>query len=317
MDEAVHAWWLGLCAVSVGNLLAWSAAAWRLRQAHTWPAGHDAASPFAQRYARQQLALSGVYVAGCAFRSFFPVFDVPRLCLRESWLSTALVGRSVATLAELCFVLQWALLAGALARLLNDRPVAAVARAVPPLIVLAELFSWHAVLTRSNAGHVVEESLWALCAALLVAAALRCWPACAARFRPMLALWMAAALGYIAYMVGVDVPMYWARWQAEAAAGHAPLGLAEGLRHAAQACVQSGRLEDWRSEMVWMGLYFSVAVWFSIGLVTIALPARRAAAAGRVRDGELRASGTAPVDGRLAHAGLSAGVLVHARSESD
>src|ERR1700743_3820576 len=52
----------------------------------------------------------GVYVVWCAYRSVFPVFDVPRQCLVDSWLSSVLIGRFVATCAELCFVAQWALL---------------------------------------------------------------------------------------------------------------------------------------------------------------------------------------------------------------
>lgn len=44
-----------------------------------------------------------------------------------------------------------------------------VSRLVIPLIALAECFSWYSVLTTSNLGHVVEETLWGLTAALLVA----------------------------------------------------------------------------------------------------------------------------------------------------
>ena len=57
-----------------------------------------------------QLLLCAAYVAGCAFRSFLPVIDIPRLVLVDSRLSSVLVGRSVATVAELCFAAQWALM---------------------------------------------------------------------------------------------------------------------------------------------------------------------------------------------------------------
>ena len=58
---------------------------------------------------RAQLLLSAFYVFGCAFRSALPVFDVPRITLFNTWLSSVAVGRSVATIAEVCFVAQWAL----------------------------------------------------------------------------------------------------------------------------------------------------------------------------------------------------------------
>ena len=56
------------------------------------------------------LFLSAAYVFGCAFRSVLPRGDVQRICLFDTWLSQpSLVGRSVATVAEICFIIQWAL----------------------------------------------------------------------------------------------------------------------------------------------------------------------------------------------------------------
>src|SRR5882757_7765820 len=91
---------------------------------------------------RLQLLLSAVYVFGCAFRSAFPVFDVPRICLHNSWLSSVIVGRSVATVAELCFVGQWALMLNEISRTARSALGMAVALAVVPLIAIAEACSW-------------------------------------------------------------------------------------------------------------------------------------------------------------------------------
>ena len=95
MSPGVVAWWWFLCAVGVLNITAWSlsAAALRRRQTRLPSESYPAC--------RLQLALSAVYVFGCAFRSVLPVYDVPRLCLFNTWLSSVIVGRSVATLAEL------------------------------------------------------------------------------------------------------------------------------------------------------------------------------------------------------------------------
>jgi len=43
--------------------------------------------------------------------------------------------------------------------------------------------------------------------------------------------------------------------------------------------VVSHRWEDWKSEVAWMTLYFSVAVWLSIALVHAPLPRRRTVSA--------------------------------------
>jgi hypothetical protein len=92
------------------------------------------------------------------------------------------------------------------------------------------------------------------------------WPHCRRESRPVLALICAGGLLYVGYSFGVDVPMYWARWAADEARGHVYLGLAQGLADASSRWVVSHRWADWQSEVVWMSLYFSVAVWLSIGL---------------------------------------------------
>src|ERR1700744_4455674 len=56
------------------------------------------------------LLLCAAYVFGCAFRSFLPRADVQRICLFDTWLSSVVVGRSVATVAEICFAAQWTIL---------------------------------------------------------------------------------------------------------------------------------------------------------------------------------------------------------------
>jgi hypothetical protein len=204
----------------------------------------------------------------------FPVYDVGRLCLVDSWWSSVVVGRSVATVAELCFAAQWALLMREAALAGNHRLGLAVARLVLPMIVLAELCSWHAVLTTSNLGHVLEESLWGLCAAALVLSLMLVWRRCNQQARPALAAAAVIGVGYVVYMFQVDVPMYWSRWVAQTSQGHPTLTLAQGLVDASGRWTVTHRWADWQSEVVWMSLYFSVAVWLSISLVH--LPGRLA-----------------------------------------
>jgi hypothetical protein len=110
MQTETLVWWSGLCAVSALNLLAWAASAARVRR------GQLGLPADVQAVARLQLLLSGIYVLGCGYRSVLPVFDVQRLCLVDSVFSSVTVGRSVATLAELCFAAQWALLLRSMAR---------------------------------------------------------------------------------------------------------------------------------------------------------------------------------------------------------
>jgi hypothetical protein len=271
MSFEVFAWWTALCAVGAVNVGAWLLSATSVtRSRAALPA--DA---YAER--RLQLLLSAGYVFGCAFRSFVPVYDVPRLCLFDSWLASVVVGRSVATVAELCFAAQWALLLRAASRGAGSAAGNAIASLLVPLIVIAEVCSWYSVLTTSNLGHVLEESLWGLCAALMVASLMAIWPRCAPRQRPLLALWCAAGVAYVVFMFLVDVPMYWSRWLADEAIGRQYMSLFQGIQDISGRWVVSHRWEDWRSEVTWMSLYFSVAVWISLALVHMPAPRPRTA----------------------------------------
>jgi hypothetical protein len=220
---------------------------------------------------RWHVVLCAGYVLGCAYRSAFPVYDVQRLVMVDSWLSSVAVGRSVATIAELCFVAQWALLLHTMAQTGGSRLAARVARLIVPSILVAETCSWYAVVTTSNLGHVFEESIWGLTVAMLVVGLMSLWPRSDRSQRPYFVLASAIGFGYVVYIFEVDVPMYWARWVFDESRGHQYLSIAQGLADVSGRWVVSQRWSDWESEVVWMSLYFSVAVWLSIGLMHASL----------------------------------------------
>jgi hypothetical protein len=218
-----------------------------------------------------QLLLSAVYVAGCAFRSSLPVVDIPRLVLVDSRLSSVLVGRSVATLAELCFAAQWALILHRTALLSRSPLGQAVSLAVVPLIVLAEGCSWYAVLTTEQRAHAVENSLWGLSAALAVAGMLVIGPHRLVALYPPMIAWCIGGAAYVAFIFVYDVPMYWSRWLADQAQGCKYLSIADGMVDVCRRWTVSYRWEDWRNEVPWMSLYFTFGVWSSIWLVYASL----------------------------------------------
>jgi hypothetical protein len=254
MEGPLLAWWLALCAAALVNPFLWMWSARRLGR-------RAPGMPPEMRVSRELILwLSAAYVFGCAFRSILPMIDAPRLCLHDTWISRIAVGRTIATVAELSFAAQWALLlrdAG------TGAPVAAFAsRAIFPIIVAAEISSWGAVLTSNYLLHAVENSLWTLAAVLALAAFLSLRPRVdkdAARF---LAAASVSAAVYIAYMAIADVPMYLERWHA--AAGTVPL--AQGLRTLVELCVVRRDWSAWREDATWLSLYFTVGVWVSITL---------------------------------------------------
>jgi hypothetical protein len=62
-----------------------------------------------REYQRQHRWCAFFYVVGCAVRAIWPRIDVERVCFFDSPLSVTLVGRSLATVAELCFAHQLSL----------------------------------------------------------------------------------------------------------------------------------------------------------------------------------------------------------------
>ena len=277
MSVSVTSWWAILCAVAVLNVLAWSVSARMSFQRRSLAS----ADVYALR--RLQVVLSAVYVFGCAYRTAFPVYDIPRICLFDSWLSSVIVGRSVATVAELCFVVQWAVVLREASRATGSLLGRAVALIVVPLIAIAEICSWYSVLTTSNLGHVAEESLWGICAAMMVASMVVVSAACTGRLRRMLQVACVVGTAYVTYMFLVDVPMYWSRWIADEASGRQYLSILQGLRDASDRWIVSYHWQDWKNEVVWKTLYFSVAVWFSISLIHAPVPQMRTLAAERRR----------------------------------
>jgi hypothetical protein len=104
MSGHVGVWLNALSVVSMLNVSMWIAAAALLRFRRR-TLGSDVLA-----LRRTLLLLSAGYVLGCAFRSHWPVYDIARQVAVDSWLSSVLIGRAVATMAELCFVAQWALM---------------------------------------------------------------------------------------------------------------------------------------------------------------------------------------------------------------
>jgi hypothetical protein len=214
-----------------------------------------------------QLLLSAGYVLGCAFRCALPVFDIPRVVLVDSRLSSIIVGRSVATLAELCFAAQWALILHRLAFLSHSLPLRTVSLMIVPLILIAEGCSWYAVLTTAQRAHAIENSIWGVAAALVVASLLMMEPHRVVGVYATMIVWCVGGAAYVAYVFLFDVPAYLSRWRADQISGRHYLSIGQGVLDVCRRRIVSYRWEVWKHEVLWMSLYFTFGVWGSISLV--------------------------------------------------
>jgi hypothetical protein len=255
------AWWWGfLSLVSAANIAVWFVL---YREFGAQPAGGSLAS--APGIGLMLLLCAG-YVFGCAFRSFLPRADVQRICLVDHWLSSVVVGRSVATIAELAFAAQWAVLLYQLGGITGAETTLNAARTVVPLILIAECFSWYAVLTRNYLGNAIENSIWAVAFFVVGIALCRLLPEFHGPVRVVLVVAIGCIALYLAFLMTIDVPMYLNRWRADLAEGNPLLRPLEGLYDVSTRWIVTHDPAHWKGELAWMALYFSGAVWASLAL---------------------------------------------------
>jgi hypothetical protein len=266
MASGLTIWWMSLCAAAAINTVLWVLAA---RQLDRRKAGMSAAV-HAMRV--RLLWLAAIYTAGCGFRSVFPMIDVPRICLHDTGLSRIIIGRSVATAAELGFALQLALLLRVESAAAGGRLAALVSRVIVPCIGVAELFSWTAVLRQNYLMNAVENSLWALAATLVISAVLSLWVQAVNPYRRFFGLALACAIGYVVYMGVVDVPMYVSRWHSDVTTNLPDVSLGTGFHQILRRCTVVREWSVWRLDVPWLSLYFTAAVWMSIALVHAPMP---------------------------------------------
>jgi len=257
-SNPVAIWWSSLLLVSATNIGLWI---WLRGHSRRRAPGGSGVSPV-----EWLVLLGAAYVFVCAFRSVLPRADIQRICLFDTWLSSVAVGRSVATVAEVCFAVQWAIVLRELSRLAGSGTARAISAAVVPLILAAEACSWYAVITTSYLGNALENSLWAATFLLIAAGLVRLL----GEFRGAVQLAIGSAVvgiaGYVLFMVTVDVPMYLGRWQADVASGKPLLGVLAGLHDVTTRWAVTHDIAQWKDEIAWMSLYFSVAVWSSLAL---------------------------------------------------
>jgi len=252
-------WWSLLTLVSGVNIAVWF---WLYRQLLEPPTGSLGSTSGIE----SMLLLCAAYVFGCAFRSVLPRADVQRICLFDTWLSSVVVGRSVATVAEICFAAQWAIVVYQLGTMTGADTTLNAAWVIVPLILIAECFSWYAVLTKNYLGNAIENSIWAVAFFIVGIGLCRLLPEFDGPVRVVLAIAIIGIAGYLAFLMTIDIPMYLSRWRVEIADGSKLLGPLEGLRDVSTRWIVTHDLAEWKDEIAWMSLYFSAAVWASLAL---------------------------------------------------
>lgn len=303
-------WYTSLLTVGVVNILAAVAACAYLKT-------RLVVDPTTRTYQRRVAALALPFVAVCAFRGFFPTIYLFRYAWFNSALCCILLHRSLASIAELCWMGQLAL---AMAHVANELCLPRAAHVAPRLMIccigVAELCSFAGTITKNSLYFTFEEGLWVLsgwmCAPVsvlmfyrlrarrlaLTAAATDSGNepskrSSAENFAAILCVWY---LFYCPWGVVSDVPNNAERFVDESNTSPAPwLSFSDGISDAALTRNVTHKLADWGPYLLWMTAYFTLGVWSSIGL----------AWAPRLHD--YSSSGPLETDSPLIHDQLSSG----------
>jgi len=259
-EHKTASWWKILVSISAFNVVVWIWSFSTIEKANSWQ--------------RRHLLLSGIYTLVCFYRSVLPRIDLERYCFIDTQLSSMTLGRSAATVAEICFSMQFALLLFQL----GDNYDLPLSRTfsffIVPLITSAQIFCWFGVITLNHLCHAIEESIWAFCSAVI--------SGCFAAFliynnKEAGVIYTFATIGsvvsfaYFIFMVRVDVPMYLSRWREGKVNGTRRMTFKEGRKDAWSRRVVTRDWEIWKHEAPWLTGYFSFAVWISLSLVHISV----------------------------------------------
>lgn len=260
LATSVRVWWTALVVLAVCNVCFWAYATVAfMRRRRTAPEAETARFP--------HVLLSGGYVFGTAFLWLLPRSCMHRYCLVDTWLSGALVGRSVRTFAELCFLLQWTLLLREFARAERSSFGTQVARMILPLGLGAQVCAWFAVVTQNHAGLAAEQAIWAIIASSTALALTDLWKRAFSPLRGFIALCILCCIVFVVYAWVIEVPLHLARYRADEAQGLVYLTWSQGFADATSRTVVARDFGAWRAQMGWTAVYASAALWLSISFM--------------------------------------------------
>lgn len=233
---------------------------------------------------------ASIYIFACAVRSIWPRIDVERICFFDSWISYPIVGRSLATIAEVCFAHQIAYVLGSIATQLKCYKINSELKLVVPLIIIAQTCCWFGVTTQKQLWHSIEESMWLIVMQVCGVFALYMSTLIDGRSpingkvlngsekaiyneilstKYKLQLSFLLSICFSIFMFYIDVPMYFERYNQDERNNKTYLTFIEGVYDSTSCKLISKHMNEWAPEMPWLSGYFIGATFLSLKLTTI------------------------------------------------
>ena len=194
------------------------------------------------------------YVLVNTLRSIHPKRDVENICLNKSKFSSVLIGRSIATVAEISFIV---LLTIYYNKIANNK-YSAYTKLIIAIIIISEIFSWLGCTTKNQIYNTLEESGWALSFIIFSVIVYQInseKPSDNLRFQ------LFCYVLFVVYLLAVDIPMYYKRWENSK---KKYLSISQGIDDIKNPKLITNDYNIWKQEMIWQTGYFFFASWYSI-----------------------------------------------------
>lgn len=215
-----------------------------------------------------------IYAVVCCIRSLYPVVESSCKCLNDSRFIKPFVTRSLATIAEISFSILVAIVFINIGKELYKRTKHEKYRRLEIgfklfviFIIIAQANCWAGIITQNALYNTIEESIWTVFGSyILIASALMLLSVYSIKsingklnsIKFFLISSISVSLGYVIFMIMVDVPMYYNRFRNDKIEKKS---LSHKVKQLFSCEIVTTKYSDWSEEMPWMSLYFVFAVW--------------------------------------------------------
>jgi len=209
-------------------------------------------------------------------RGIYPVLEGDRKCMHN--VVSPFITRSCATIAEISLgILVVLMVLNILKHIQRQnknkifKTLENVCYLIISLPVLANMNCWMGVSTNFNLFNVIEESLWAIYAIVLLAIFTISIKNISKRTKKYNIIKNTFIIGiillilYICYMITIDIPLYFKRYLYYIDDSKVEK-INHGLRSMFQCRIITNKYSDWNTEIIWMTSYFTLWMFLLFGI---------------------------------------------------
>lgn len=217
-----------------------------------------------------------IYVYVCAIRAIWPRIE-DGLCFHDNIISKPIIGRTLATIAELSFAMFLVMLTHIflldsqnITKNTSIKHLITLNNVIFVLIIFAQIFCWFGVITNRPEFNIIEESLWGILSfekiliySILLYIIYKYNNPKIKFLKNLLPCLIIIFFLYFLYMIFLDIPMYYKK----SIQNNKHYNIIDGLKELCFCKNITKSFEDWKQEIIWLTGYFTFAVWFCISLL--------------------------------------------------